>query len=179
MGHSRGHKPRMTLTRPCKISSLTLTVASFALQLGYLSFSGNRQDLQDCSRLNSLHIILKNPANRVYLPSQDLPRGKVNERVVCLKDASQSYALYLPPNYAPDRQWPILYAFDPGARGVRPVERFKDAAERYGYIVVGSNNSRNGPGVPLTEIIRALFDDTQARFPIDQKRVYTTGFSGG
>lgn len=114
-----------------------------------------------------------------HAQTPDLPAGKIIERVVCLKDASQSYALYLPPDYTPDRRWPVIYAFDPGARGLRPVERFKDAAEKYGYIVIGSNNSRNGPGVPLSEIISALFDDAQARFSIDASRVYTTGFSGG
>ena len=70
--------------------------------------------------------------------TQDLPVSKVIERVVCLKDASQSYALYLPPDYTPDRRWPVIYAFDPGGRGVRPVERFKDAAGKYGYIIIGS-----------------------------------------
>ncbi|HKQ76353.1 MAG TPA: hypothetical protein VJ810_21845 [Blastocatellia bacterium] len=111
--------------------------------------------------------------------TQELPAGKVIERVVCLKDTSQSYALYLPPDYTPDRQWPVIYAFDPGGRGVRPVERFKDAAGKYGHVIIGSNNSRNGPGVPLSAILSALFDDTQARFSIDANRVYTTGFSGG
>jgi hypothetical protein len=85
--------------------------------------------------------------------AQDLPVGKIIERVVCLKDDSQSYALYLPPNYTTDRRWPVIYAFDPAARGLRPVERFKDAAEKYGYIIVGSNNSRNVPDRPLAEII--------------------------
>ncbi len=111
--------------------------------------------------------------------AQDLPVGKMIERVVCLKDAGQSYALYLPPNYTTDRRWPVIYAFDPAARGMRPVERFKDAAEKYGYIIVGSNNSRNIPDRPLSEIINALFDDTQTRFSIDQNRVYTAGMSGG
>src|SRR5262245_4022564 len=111
--------------------------------------------------------------------AQDLPAGKVIERVVCLKDAGQSYALYLPPNYTTDRRWPVIYAFDPAARGLRPVERFKDAAEKYGYIIVGSNNSRNFPDRPLAEIINAMFDDTQTRFSIDQNRVYTAGMSGG
>jgi pimeloyl-ACP methyl ester carboxylesterase len=108
-----------------------------------------------------------------------LPAGKIIERVVCLKDAGQSYALYLPPNYTTDRRWPVIYAFDPAARGMRPVERFKDAAEKYGYIIVGSNNSRNFPDRPLAEIINAMFDDTQTRFSIDQNRVYTAGMSGG
>jgi pimeloyl-ACP methyl ester carboxylesterase len=116
---------------------------------------------------------------RPFAQSQNLTPGKVIERVTCLKDESQSYALYLPSQFAPDRSWPILYGFDPGARGVRPVERFKEAAEKYGYIVVGSNNSRNGPGVPLSQIIAALFEDTRSRFPLDEKLVYATGFSGG
>ncbi|HMB27148.1 MAG TPA: hypothetical protein VKS99_03545, partial [Blastocatellia bacterium] len=111
--------------------------------------------------------------------AQDLPAGKIIERVVCLKDAGQSYALYLPPNYTADRRWPVIYAFDPGARGIRPVERFKDAAEKYGYIIVGSNNSRNFPDRPLAETVNAMFDDTQTRFSIDQNRVYTAGMSGG
>lgn len=111
--------------------------------------------------------------------AQDLPAGKIIERVVCLKDAGQSYALYLPPNYTTERRWPVIYAFDPAARGMRPVERFKDAAEKYGYIIVGSNNSRNFPDRPLAEIINAMFDDTQTRFSIDQNRVYTAGMSGG
>src|SRR5438045_3856993 len=45
--------------------------------------------------------------------------------------------------------------------------------------MVGSHNSRNGPAVSLDEIIRALWNDTHERFAIDERRVYTTGFSGG
>jgi hypothetical protein len=54
------------------------------------------------------------------------------------------------------------------------VARFKDAAEKYGYIVVGSNNSRNGPQ-PLSEIVRDLSADTHARFSIDDQRIYLAG----
>lgn len=111
--------------------------------------------------------------------AQDFAKGKVLEKVSCQKDANQSYALYLPTSYTPARRWPILYAFDPGARGALPVERFKEAAETYGYIVVGSNNSRNGAGVKLSEIIPVLLEDTTARLAIDESRAYTTGFSGG
>jgi dienelactone hydrolase len=65
------------------------------------------------------------------------------------------------------------------ARGRLPVERFQEGAEKYGYIVVGSNNSRNGPWPPNAEAVKALWHDTHARFSIDGGRVYTTGFSGG
>lgn len=105
--------------------------------------------------------------------------GAITDKVVCQADPTQSYALYLPSGYTPQRNWPILYGFDPGGRGKQPVELFKDAAEKYGWIVVGSYNSRNGPGVPLNDIIAALWRDTHERFTIDEQRIYTAGMSGG
>jgi dienelactone hydrolase len=73
----------------------------------------------------------------------------------------------------------VLFALDPGARGKIPVERFQAAAEKYGYIVAGSNNSRNGPMGPSLAAVQAMIADTGERFPIDAKRIYFTGFSGG
>ena len=111
--------------------------------------------------------------------SQTPAAGQIVEKVVCAADSTQSYALYLPSSYSQNKRWPVLYAFDPGARGTAPVERFKDAAEKYGYIVAGSNNSRNGPWGPTLAAIRAMWEDTHARFSIEDNRVYVTGFSGG
>jgi poly(3-hydroxybutyrate) depolymerase len=112
-------------------------------------------------------------------PDSSLPLGQVVERVSCRDNSVQSYALYLPSGYRPDRPWPILYAFDPAARGRVPVELFSKAAERLGYIVVGSNNSRNGPGEPVVAAMNALWSDTHARFVLDPERIYATGMSGG
>jgi len=108
-----------------------------------------------------------------------LPLGQIVDRVECAAKPEQAYALYLPSRYVQDRQWPILYAFDPGARGRLPVERFQEGAEKYGYIVVGSHNSRNGPWKVSQEAMEAVWADTHARFSIDPKRIYSTGFSGG
>jgi pimeloyl-ACP methyl ester carboxylesterase len=109
----------------------------------------------------------------------DFSHGAITDKVICQADPTQSYALYLPSAYTPQRNWPILYSFDPGGRGEHPVELFKEAAEKYGWIVVGSYNSRNGPGVPLNDIVMALWRDTHERFAIDERRVYTAGMSGG
>ena len=106
-----------------------------------------------------------------------LPQGEVIDKVVCKADAAQSYALFLPPGYTEDKKWPILYAFDPVARGTVPVKLFREAAAKFGYIVVGSNNSRNG--IDISEVVKMLWADTHERFSIDERRVYTTGFSGG
>ena len=106
-------------------------------------------------------------------------RGVIVPKVVALANPEQSYALYLPSTYSSQKHWPIVYAFDPGARGSTPVELMKDAAERYGYIVVGSNNSRNGSWKIEAESAEAMLKDTHARLSVDDRRVYFAGFSGG
>jgi dienelactone hydrolase len=111
--------------------------------------------------------------------AEDLPRGQVLDKIACLQDAGQSYALYLPSAYQSGRSWPIVYCFDPGGRGGIPVALFKAAAEKFGYIIVGSNNAKNGPWESILSAMRAFWLDTHARFAIDDKRVYAAGFSGG
>jgi hypothetical protein len=47
-----------------------------------------------------------------------LQTGVITPKIICIAKPDQSYAVYLPSNYSADRKWPILYAFDPAARGV-------------------------------------------------------------
>ncbi len=108
-----------------------------------------------------------------------LPRGEVVDTVKCIYNKVQSYALYLPSYYTTDEKYPIIYTFEPAARGSLPVRKYKDLAEEFGYILVCSNNSRNGPGGPIDRAANAVFSDTRIRFTIDTNRVYTMGFSGG
>ena len=107
-----------------------------------------------------------------------LPTGVVIAEVKCEADPSQSYALYLPRAYSADRPWPVILAFDPDGRGRNPVDRYQAGAEQYGYIVAGSNNSRNGSQDTATTV-RAMTADVGSRFNIDPRRVYTAGMSGG
>jgi dienelactone hydrolase len=109
----------------------------------------------------------------------ELPRGVVIESVATLADPQQSYALYLPKDYSPDRRWPILYLFDPRARGRVPVELAREAAERHGFILAGSNVSRNGPWEPQRAAAEAMLLDAAQRLALDPARLYTGGFSGG
>jgi predicted esterase len=110
---------------------------------------------------------------------QPVQKGVVIQHLDCSLDPGQSYALYVPTGYTDTRSWPILYCFDPGAQGVAPVQAFKDGAEQFGYIVAGSNNSRNGPIAVSTAAINAIWRDTHARFNINDNRIYAAGFSGG
>jgi predicted esterase len=105
--------------------------------------------------------------------------GLLCPKITAKADPSQSYALYLPSSYSPDKAWPIVYAFDPAARGTVPVELMKEAAERYGYILAGSNNSRNGSWTLELAAADAVLKDTRSRFLVDGRRMYFAGFSGG
>ena len=44
-----------------------------------------------------------------------LQTGVILPGVTATKQPGQSYALFLPSQYAPGKRWPIVYAFDPGA----------------------------------------------------------------
>jgi predicted esterase len=107
------------------------------------------------------------------------PSGKISDDVKCAAEPGQSYALYVPSNYSPDRPWPVILAFDPAARGRVPVERYQAAAELYGYIVAGSNQSRNGAWSVTQAAVQAMARDVAERFAVDDRRVYTAGMSGG
>jgi dienelactone hydrolase len=115
----------------------------------------------------------------IHASEEPLAKGVVIPRVECIDHPEQSYALYLPSNYSPEGKWPILYIFDPGARGSMPVILAKDAAEKFGYIVMGSNNSRNGQPKLDLDAANAIWNDSHRRFTIDDYRVYFAGFSGG
>jgi tetratricopeptide (TPR) repeat protein len=111
--------------------------------------------------------------------AEDLPKGTPVDAVECAADPGQSYALYLPSTYRCDRRWPIIYIFEPGARGPLAIRIFREAAEKYGYVLVCSNNSRNGPWEPIARALRSVWNDTQKRLCIDNDRVYSAGHSGG
>jgi poly(3-hydroxybutyrate) depolymerase len=108
---------------------------------------------------------------------QELKPGEIHASVSVQEDPAYSYALYLPSNYTPQKSWPILLAFDPSGHGLFPVKLFQKGAEKYGFIVVGSNNSRNF--IDPSNAIRLTWHDVIHRFAIDPKRFYTTGLSGG
>lgn len=108
-----------------------------------------------------------------------LSAGKLIPKIVCATNEKQSYALYLPSSFSENRKWPIVYGFDPGGRGMVAVETIRAAAEKYGYIVAASNNSRNGPQGRPSEAAQAMWVDTEQRLPVDPARRYFAGMSGG
>jgi len=110
----------------------------------------------------------------------EFPRGQVIERVVVKGSPGQSYALYLPSGYTPEKLWPVLYMLDARGRALFPIELFRPAAEEFGWILVSSYNSASDTkDDPNSAAMTAMWNDAVQRFSIDGRRVYVTGFSGG
>jgi pimeloyl-ACP methyl ester carboxylesterase len=106
-------------------------------------------------------------------------KAQITDSVRCKADPTQSYALYIPVK-GNSQALPVIYFFDPHADGTLPVRKYKALADAYGFILVGSNNSKNGNDWPATENIwRCLSDDTRGRLRLDVRRTYLCGFSGG
>ena len=56
-----------------------------------------------------------------------LPAGVLVDPVACDGFPGQSYALYLPAGYTPDRRWPVIYVYDPRERGSLAAELHRAA----------------------------------------------------
>lgn len=112
--------------------------------------------------------------------NQDFENAKVYSSVKCVADTNVSYALVLPPKYTKEKPCPVLFLFDPHGDGLLPVHLFNAEAAKNGFILVGSNNSKNGMSIEqTTAIYRKMLADIFSRFNIEKKAVYVCGFSGG
>jgi hypothetical protein len=120
-------------------------------------------------------VLIESQVTRVEGPA----RGRLVEHVSCPTDPAQTYTLYLPTKYETTRKWPLLLVFDPGGRAARAAEVFRDAAERFGWIVAASENSRNGPWEPTFRAINAMWPALLGGYAVDEHRVYAAGHSGG
>lgn len=115
----------------------------------------------------------------VFSQEKNFEIGKIIDTVLVDKYSNESFSLYLPTNYDPSKLSPVVFIFEPGARGKIGIYPFIKVSEEYGYILICSNDSRNGPYNKNFEITNRLFNKVFSIFNINEKRIYTSGFSGG
>ncbi len=105
--------------------------------------------------------------------------GFVYQNIKCIASPDNQFAFYLPANDS-SKNKPVLFFFDAHGDPVLPLQKYKKLADEFGFILVGSYNSKNGNDWPTTEQIwTTLYTDVSNRLPINQQRIYTAGFSGG
>ncbi|MEO8277528.1 MAG: hypothetical protein ABI639_15040 [Thermoanaerobaculia bacterium] len=113
-----------------------------------------------------------------YLGS--LPAGTLTSEIPTLSDPTETWELYLPKGYTATRRWPVLLLFDPRSRGRLAAELFRSAADEFGWILASSDNTMSdGPSEPNGRALKAMIPDVMKRLPVDERRIYAGGFSGG
>lgn len=91
------------------------------------------------------------------------------------------YFVYVPKSLRKGRLAPLLHFNGSGGGNADIVSRHIEGAEINGWIVAANVESMNGPGHPLEnhEHARRTVEHLVGSLPIDAKRVYFTGGSGG
>ncbi|NER15436.1 hypothetical protein GWK08_18425 [Leptobacterium flavescens] len=115
----------------------------------------------------------------VYAQEFRIHKGQVIDFVAMVNDSlKESYSIYLPKSFDEQKKWPVIYVFDPEKDGKKGVSAFSEGAEKFGYIVVGSNNIDDGSPQLNFRAFQRLSKEISTLFPIDESGVYVAGFSG-
>ncbi len=110
---------------------------------------------------------------------RQIPIGEMVEGLPAAVDPTATYTLYVSQAAAKSAAAPVLLIFDPRGQARLAAELFQPAADRFGWILISSHDSRSdGPWEPNQKAIDALWPEL-GRFRIDRRRMYATGFSGG
>jgi poly(3-hydroxybutyrate) depolymerase len=97
--------------------------------------------------------------------------------------APRTYYLYVPEHLPENAKVPLLLTFHGSGRDGRSlVEKWTQLADRKGFIVAGLDSKdkqywavpEDGP-----DLVKALVDRLQARYPVDSSRLYLFGHSAG
>ena len=108
--------------------------------------------------------------------NQEFENSKIYPSVACTADTNTTYVLFLPPQYEKGTPCPILILFAPGGNGLVPISHFSTEAANNGFIIAGSNNSKNGMTFEqTTAIYQKMLADITSRFNIEKKAVYLGG----
>ncbi len=117
-------------------------------------------------------------ANMVHA-QETFKKGTVLDSIAVSNSNGETFTLYLPESYSVKKLNPIVFIFEPAARGFIGISPFLEASEKYGYVLVCSNNARNGPYDRNFDIANRLFDHIFANFKIKEDEMYISGLSGG
>lgn len=105
--------------------------------------------------------------------------GNIIDSIAVADSDNETFALYLPKSFSPEKLSSIVFIFEPVGRGKIGIYPFIKASEKYGHILVCSNNARNGSYNRNFGISNRLFNHIFIRFGINKDLVFLSGFSGG
>ncbi len=127
------------------------------------------------TRLRGLIVLTMLTLGVLALPAVELKPG-MNDK---LPAGSYTWSCYLPKAYAekPEARFPVVYLSSPGGNpGNWDLEKW---AERNGVIIIGINESKNGPWEIIREAQAAVLPASEAALRLHPALRYAMGTSGG
>lgn len=116
----------------------------------------------------------------VVYPKDSFETGKVIPSVSLAVDPAESFALYLPKGYTDTATYPAMVFLDIYGQGSLPVDMYKSLADKYNYILIGSNNFSKKFSTPeATAVANRLVKEVSERFNVDGKRLTLCGYGNG
>ena len=114
-------------------------------------------------------------------PDADAPLGMINNKGT---DAHADYSLYVPENYSPQKNWPLIICLH-GAygRGDHYIWSWLRPAKSKGYMLLSPKSidvtwSVLRPAIDVRSIT-TMFEEVCQTYAVDRSRVYLTGLSDG
>jgi hypothetical protein len=117
------------------------------------------------------------PAADVKPPAGDLPHP-LGQATGELKCGAYGYYLYFPTSLRQGEKHPVLFLMHPQGGSPATFGSYRPAAERNRWILAVSKDSKNG-FKESDAANDAMFEKVMKTLPVDPKRIYSSGFSGG
>ncbi|MBK9399452.1 MAG: hypothetical protein IPN36_00940 [Bacteroidetes bacterium] len=123
-----------------------------------------------------------NPTNTSDVSSvkQGAGSGQMLSHQSCFADNQLSYSVYYPTSFSEHANFPVLILFDPHADGDLPLNLYKSLADKYGFILLSSSDSKNGNSAERTAaILQGMMAQVSHLQKADTSLIFCGGFSGG
>jgi len=120
--------------------------------------------------------VAKQPENQE--PNGTKESGK--EKSEHITKSVDDYAIHIPKGTDEKTKAPVIFIFDPHANGQLPINKYKNLADEFGFVMVGSNKSQNGQAIEDgLKYYNEMKTGISGQVNIDPARIFTMGFSGG
>src|SRR5712691_3711863 len=108
---------------------------------------------------------------------------EITKELITSKGKTRAYYLYVPATGKPGSPAPLIVMLHGSGRvGMSLVEKWKDLAKKEGFIIAGPDSSDTRVwGMPQDgpDFLRDLVEELKGKYPINPRRVYLFGHSGG
>jgi poly(3-hydroxybutyrate) depolymerase len=110
-------------------------------------------------------------------------KDDITKELITSKGKTRAYYLYVPPTIKLSSPAPLIVMLHgSGHVGMSLVEKWKDLAKKEGFIIAGPDSldtrvwgmPQDGP-----DYLRDLVEELKTKYPINPRRIYLFGHSGG